>query len=121
MPTAERTGRTRRQFVGHEVGIRYRANQPGGRQPGAPRAQLLRFAGPVATQYRNWPANFCRVSLRSWTSLRRASWVPSCSRLSNYSLNCPAGAALTSAAVVASRVPAAENRTSWNDHSPCSS
>ena len=35
------------QFVGHEVGIRHRSNQPRFSQQGTPGAQLLRFAGPV--------------------------------------------------------------------------
>ena len=35
------------QFVGHEVGIRYRSGQPGGGQQSAPGAQLLRRAGAV--------------------------------------------------------------------------
>ena len=35
------------QFVGHEVAIRYRSDQPGGGQQGAPRAHLLRLAGPI--------------------------------------------------------------------------
>ena len=122
--TAERTWRTRRQFVGHEVGIRHRSNQPRGRQQGAPGAQLLRFAGPVGGAIQELAGQFLPRQLAFLEQLAQGilgADLPTCSRLSNSSLNCPAGAALTSAAVVASRVPAAENRTSWNDHSPCSS
>ena len=35
------------QFCGHEVGIRYRSDQPEGSQQGAPSAQLLRLADPI--------------------------------------------------------------------------
>ena len=34
-------------MVRHKVGIRHRSEQPGGGQPGAPGAQLLRLAGAV--------------------------------------------------------------------------
>ena len=109
------------QFVGHELGIRHRSGQPGGGQQSAPALSCCALRVRSAAQYKKRRARLWRVSLPSRTSVRRASWVPTCSRLSNSSLNCPAGAAATIAAAVASRVPALEKRTSRNDHSPCSS
>ena len=107
------------QFCGHEIGIRYRSDQPRGGQQSAPSVQLLRLAGAIGGAIQELTGNLVAGQLAFLDQLAQGILGADVEQVVQLLAELTSGSVVDSAAVVASRVPAAEKRTSWNDHSPC--